>query len=48
MGEICTYILPYFTNKVYIPDFLITAMMKLTNDIKKMPAAHDLMTYLAS
>jgi hypothetical protein len=42
------FILPNFTRKVYFPDCVVPAMVKLLNDIKNMPALNDLCTYLCA
>ena len=47
-GYTATYMMPYLTNNVHVPDTLVSIMIKLLNDMKHMPAAKDLCTYLAS
>jgi len=33
-GKTCNYIIPYFTEKVYIPEILMTSADKLLNEVK--------------
>ena len=47
-GYTATYACPIVTTNIHVPDTLVSVMIKLLNDIKQMPAATDLCTYLAS
>ena len=47
-GQICTYVLPMFSDGACVPDFLMTAAHKVLNDIKDLPATNDFVTYLSS
>jgi hypothetical protein len=47
-GYTCTYLMPYISSNVHVPETLMTLMIKLLNDMKYMPAATDLCSYIAS
>jgi hypothetical protein len=47
-GMAATYLAPYFTSNIHIPECMMLLMTKLLNDLKNMPAAGDLCTHIAS
>ena len=47
-GYTATYAMPYVSTNVHVPDIFMSILIKLLSDIKYVPAAADLCTYIAS
>lgn len=47
-GKTCNYVIPCFTDKVYIPEILMTSTDKILNEVKQLPAVNDLFSLVAS
>jgi hypothetical protein len=47
-GYILGYLMPLVSTNFHVPESLMSLMIKLLTDMKHMPAATDLCTYIAS